>query len=71
MSVREYCEFFPVHCDTPMRKVWTPPAIITPSHLRPENQQANEKQKAWMERPEVQAKLKSGEYYPISKGELS
>ena len=38
------------------------PGFIIPLYMQAQNEDGNAKQKAYMESPEVQAKLKSGEY---------
>jgi len=55
-------------CGTSMRRQYPPFQYLRPCYDLPENEAGNAKQRAWMETPEVQAKLKSGEY-EIRKGD--
>jgi hypothetical protein len=50
-------------CGKEMAREFTPGATLRlASWLRPEAEQGRARQKAWMETPEVQAKLRSGAY---------
>lgn len=57
---QSYNDAYPVCHNQPMRKLPSAFQIRTPFHLQPENDLGRRKQQAYMERPEVKAKMKSG-----------
>jgi hypothetical protein len=69
-------EFLPVDfveppvcsCGAKMARELSRPAFVVPHYMRAENTVRDDGgHQAWIERPEVQAKLKSGEYEVVSR----